>query len=532
MNRVIDMNENENSEEKIFLPEYKADVNYIISNASDSENDVVAMDFPEYSEDFPRIIGEEAYEKEESFVSHKADIYNRNMLKADEDDFIHKERVREEQERLEEEVRQLEDDIKFADFMKKFRTVMLIAAAAAVFIFVIAVVNFTSEDEEEISETVAAMTEIFTTVTSETASEKSSAPVSETEITTQKVIPPEKMPLVPEEGQHYYEDKRISAVIEFTGAESVRCYPKDIYGGTNMVNRDYAYVFFADLSVKNISNKSFDFIPQDMWLRDEHNQAFYPVDYEKTNLTTFNGMTTVDPGEVYTVSMNFVGRFDGSGDSGTMIKEIMYYPHETREYTDDEGMLRKPVNASAAEDLHFINEDMSSLLPEDIQTWLDKQLNGTAITEKVNQPLAPQAGEYSVTTDTMSYCFKITPIDDGNYVQVDLRMQNLTDYARLFYHRDFRLVFADGSDIISRDVSCDKSYLKDVETRNAIKGAVGVTEIYEMPFQYFTMDTDGYGEYTLFFFTGNDSIADITSISFDCSESYGQDKFIQPVSIG
>ena len=340
------------------------------------------------------------------------------------------------------------------------------------------------------------------------------------------------MPLVPEEGQHYYEDKRISAVIEFTGAESVRCYPKDIYGGTNMVNRDYAYVFFADLSVKNISNKSFDFIPQDMWLRDEHNQAFYPVDYEKTNLTTFNGMTTVDPGEVYTVSMNFVGRFDGSGDSGTMIKEIMYYPHETREYTDDEGMLRKPVNASAAEDLHFINEDMSSLLPEDIQTWLDKQLNGTAITEKVNQPLAPQAGEYSVTTDTMSYCFKITPIDDGNYVQVDLRMQNLTDYARLFYHRDFRLVFADGSDIISRDVSCDKSYLKDVETRNAIKGAVGVTEIYEMPFQYFTMDTDGYGEYTLFFFTGNDSIADITSISFDCSESYGQDKFIQPVSIG
>ena len=527
-----DVTEKVNEEEKIFLPEYKEEINYIISNASESENDIVAMDFPEYSEEFPHIIGEEAYEREESFVSHKAEIYNRNMLKADEEDFVHKEHVRQEQERLEEEVRQLEDDIKFAAFMKKFKAAVLIFVAAAAAVLVIAAVNLKSGDEEEIVESITAMTEILTTVTSETTAVTTSEISAETEETTEKIIPPEKMPLVPEEGQHYYEDKRISAVFEFTGAESVRCYPKDIYGGENMRNRDYAYIFFADFSIKNISNKSFDFIPQDMWLRDEFNQGFYLVDYEKTNLTSFNGMETLEPGEIYTASLNFVGRFDGSGKSGTMINEIMYYPHETWAHCDDEGVLREPVNSAVAKDLHFINEDRSSLLPDDIQLWIDKQLNGTAVTEKVNQPLVPQAGEYAVTTDTMSYCFKATPIDGGNYVQVDLRMQNLTDYARLFYHRDFRLVLADGSTLISRDVSCDISYLDDIETGAPIKGAVGATEIYNMPFQYFTMNTDGYGEYILFFFTANENIGDITSISFDCSESYGQDQFMQPVSIG
>lgn len=462
------------------------------SQSENTETDVVKMDFPEYIEDVPRIIGENAYETDGSFALNKVEIYNRNMLKADEDDFVLKEKHREEQQRLNEEAQQLEDDIKFAGFMKKFKAAILTFTAIAAAVFLIAAVNITSEDEKATEPIIAASEppasiQSVETSTPETISAESAVIDSEAATTTEKIITPEKLPLVPEEGQLYFEDENISAVFEITDVKPAKLYARDMYIQFGTDNE--AFVFFGALTLKNISDESFDFIPNKLFLKSSGGQKFRPVAYRDSNLTVYDSFETVDCGEIYSTELNFAGSFKGS----TADIKSAYY--STRNNNGEE-IKESLSNTSIANGIVF--KENKSIITDEIKEKILAQINGDTKRIETKEPLIAETGEEDMTAGGISYCWHASVIDGGNTLRVDMRAKNITDYAEVinidgFSMYPFSYKDADAERIYPYAVSADPS---EIYPNIFLDGS---QSMYHADNAIAAFGEDGYTEFTLFF---------------------------------
>lgn len=446
-----------------------------------AESDIVKMDFPVYSEDFSHIIGESAFEDtEESFYKKKQLIYARNASY------------------LPAVTEKTETEPVYTDAVpqKRFKinkAAAFAAVAVLAAVFMMTLLNFRQTEQVEITEaqTEIVLTEmIVTEVPAVPETEAVTAAETIGEKAEEAVIEPvteEKMPLEPTENQFYFEDENISAVFEITDVKPAKLYARDMYSKFGTDNE--AFVFFGNLTLKNISDESFDFIPQKLFLKSSGGQKFCPVAYYDSNLTVYDSYETVDCGEVYTTELNFAGSFKG----GTADIKSAYYSVRNKNGEADAELLS---NAGLAEGMMFRGEE--SIITDEIKEKLLAQINGDARRNETGTPLIAEAGEEDMTAGGISYCWRANVIDGGNTLRVDMRAKNITDYAEVidisgFSMYPFSYKDADAERIYPYAVSADPSEIYPDNFYDASHSTYCADNAVA------AFGEDGYTEFSLFF---------------------------------
>ncbi|MGN0586229.1 MAG: hypothetical protein ACI4JF_03000 [Oscillospiraceae bacterium] len=480
----------------------------------DCGGDVVSPDFaaemfPEYDE----------HDTAESFAENKDAIYRRNVLIAQETALVEQRKQEETVQLREDKLNEITDNVKFERFSKTMRLALIIVLICCITVAALFFIRSTERKSDVTSEPVeiAAQTDVVTIITTKapvTEAAKTQALTEEIieetveEIAEETAAPMKYDPLVASENQYYFENEKLSATLEFTDIHSARCYwslvkKQDI--------REEDYVLFAEMNVKNVSDEPITFAPQALELMGGSSTYCIdtPISEDGLGVPTAGDPFELAPDTAQTIQLAFV--CDGSE------KEV--YKVSSLEYADFEESC----------------PDMSGLVFADaadgymVQESLLKDLGST---EKLNAPLTPQAGEYSVTTDVMSYCFTVKRSANPNYVIVKMRMQNLTNYARYVHPLRFSLKYINvRGEEYSRsfyDLSCDESLLYKVEVSELSEQIIPEAEgtIYDKP-MYLTMHPDGYAEYT-FYFHVQETDGDIVALEYDAEDAvyeYGQDKF-------
>lgn len=329
----------------------------------------------------------------------------------------------------------------------------------------------------------------------------------ETEVTTEKTVPAEtKKPKQTEaknvlaDNQLEYSDRNFYILMEFTGAELLSYYPK---AARLPLYRDDDYVLHSDIHITNLSEESFDFIPQNIIIygriRNE-SEAMLPLTENDRGLIASDKYYTVEPGETVSFSVDFLGD-----------KLCLEYACEIKydtdiKYTENDIVADDLNNVSAA----YFDITKRSKVKKAVKAALAVQ------SEKDVTPanLTPRDGEYSVNTPKNSYCFTVGSIDDGRYVKVALRLQCLTGEPEKFEPYRFFLTKTGQHRTSAGKWSFDTALANSVPEASE-SGINGVSEaLYSTPMSLF-VHPDGSAEYTMYFFTANDDLSDFYMFSYD-----------------
>lgn len=471
--------------------------------------DVVALDFA--PEPFSEYGGQD---EAESFVENKDTIYRRNVLMAQETALVERRKQEETVQLREEKLNVITENVKFERFSKTMRYAVIIVLISCIALMVSFFIR-NAEHKPEVTDApveIAAQTEAVTIITTK-------APVTDvvkTQAVTEEIVEETAAaikydPLIAAENQYYFENEKLSATLEFTDIHSVRCY-WDIVKKQDIREEDY--VLFAEMCVKNISDEPITVAPQALELMGGSStyRIDTPITEDGLGIPTAGEPFGLAPNTAQTVQLAFV--CNGRQDEVRKVKAL--------EYTDFD------VSCPDMDGLCFGDAGGGYMVQESLLENLGSE-------DKVNAPLNPQAGEYSATTDVMSYCFTVKRSANPNYVIVKMRMQNLTNSARYVHPLRFSLKYqkADGTEYGRNfhDLSCDESLLYDVEV-SEVNIPEAEDTIYDKP-MYLTMQPDGYAEYTFYFFV-QETDGDIVALEYDAEDSvykYGQDKFRVEVDV-
>lgn len=482
----------------------------------DCGGDVVALDFAaeplrEYDES----------DTAESFAENKDTIYRRNVLMAQETALVERRGQEETVQLREDKLNEITENVKFERFSKTMRLALIFALISIIMLMASYFIRNMERKPEVTSAPaeVAVQTEAVTILTTKapvTEKAKTQAVTEEiVEVTAEETAAPMKYdPLIAAENQYYFENEKLSATLEFTDIHSVRCY----FALAKKLNiREEDYILFAEMNVKNISGEPITVAPQALQLMSGSRtyRIGVPISEDGLGVPAAGEPFELAPDTSQTVQLAFI-----CGGKEDEVKKIM-----SLEYTD------YMVSCPDMSGLRFSNAAGGFM----VQEGLLKDLGST---EKVNAPLTPQAGEYSVTTDVMSYCFTVKRSANPSFVIVKMRMQNLTNYARYVHPLRFSLKYqrADGEEggRSFYDLSCDESLLYKVEASELTEQIIPEAEgtIYDKP-MYLTMQPDGYAEYT-FYFHVQESDDNFVALEYDAVDEvyeYGQDKFRVEIDI-
>lgn len=319
--------------------------------------------------------------------------------------------------------------------------------------------------------------------------------IEETEVTTslETTVTTEAIRAPLKENQVEYNDKKINVLIEFTGVESLKFYPK-VADLTDY--RDTDYVLHSDIQITNYTDESFDFIPQKLIIYSQR-ENLKALTHTDKGLISSDGFYTIGAGETIAFSVDFIGN-EKSLDE---VEKIKYLP-DVHFYTN---------NVDPSE---LNNVDVADKFIIDKRTVLKNAVaaarnpSSAAIPDK----LTPTDNEYSVNTYNYSYCFSAESINDGTYIKVKMRLQSLTGKAEYFNPRKFILT---GKRDIKKTASIwsfDTSLVSDLPEKEYIEGESEA--LYGCPFEL-ALHKDGSAEYTMYFFTANESVDDFYMFSYD-----------------
>lgn len=364
--------------------------------------------------------------------------------------------------------------------------------------------SFTETAEDTSFSHTAAVSEMSA---SETESITFSFAVTETEMLSEKeetTAPSETAEAVTEklsDNQLEYKDKNLSVLMEFTGAEELKYYPKAVKLSEYSDNE---YVLHSRFTVTNLSDKSFDLIPQKMIIYGRHKDSRWdmmPITRSDTGLVAADNYYTVEPEESVEFALDFVGK----RQCIEYANEIRYAYIVKRSYENiDYEALN---NVTAAE-----NFQISDRLA--VQKAVSAALDVQAENSSEPRPLTPIEGEYSVTTPKNSYCFTVESINDGAYIKLSLRLQCLTGEAEVFEPNKFRLTRKGDHSIFPHWWSFDAELVEKLPEREEISGVSD--PVYNYPFELY-IRPDATAEYVMYFFTSNDDIGDYYMFSYEGS---------------
>ena len=286
------------------------------------------------------------------------------------------------------------------------------------------------------------------------------------------------------ENQLEYSGRNIYILMEFTGAESLKFYPRAV--NLSLYRDDY-FVLHSKITVTNISKKSFDFIPQKMVIHGGNKNSggsMIPISATDTGLVASDSYYTVGAGETVSFDADFVGNEICIDHA----YRIIYQTYGHRDY--NEINAEELNNASAAE-FEITKRSMVKNAIRAARSF--KESRDSALSA-----LTPREGEYSVLTHKNSYCFTVEPIVDGKYIKVVLRIQCLTGEPETFRPHRFKLYTATDHNSPYRwnfDASLASSK---PEIKNDMEGINDT--LYDAPFEL-SVGADGSAEYTMYFYS-------------------------------
>lgn len=336
-----------------------------------------------------------------------------------------------------------------------------------------AAVSSAAESSERVSETVSERASV-TFASAETEPPETETTQSETE----------KTAVVLAENQLEYSSKNFYLLMEFTGAESLQYYPRAL----NLSKyRDDDFVLHSKFTITNLSDESFDFIPQKMALygRNNYDSGFMlPISARDTGLTASDGYCTIEAGETVSFDVDFVGD-EVCLDYANKIAYSVIGFREPNNVDPDELN-----NASAAE----FEITKRSTVKNAVRAAKDHHGENT----DAPSALVPKEGEYSVLTHKNSFCFTAEPVSDGKYIKVVLRVQCLTGEPEIFNPRRFKLYrTADEYSVADRwnfDTLLAGGTIPEI--KNDLEGVSGT--LYDKPWEL-SVRSDGSAEYTMYF---------------------------------
>lgn len=360
--------------------------------------DVVALDFA--AEPMPEYI---EHDTAESFAENKDTIYRRNVLIAQETAIVEQQKQEETVQLRQEKVNEIMENVRFERFSKTMRYTLIIVLLSCIAVVGSFFIRRIEGNTNVIPAEIAAQTDVATIITTK-------APVTEaakTQAVTEEIVEETAAavkydPLMAAENQYYFENEKLSATLEFTDIHSVRCY----FGLVKKQDiREEDYVLFAEMCVKNISEEPITVAPQALQLMGGSStyRIDTPITEEGLGVPAAGESFELAPDTSQTVQLAFI--CNGREGEERKVKSL--------EYTDFD------VSCPDMDGLSFADAEGGYIVQESL-------LENLGSTAKVNAPLTPQAGEYSVTTDVMSYCFTVKRSTNPDYVIVKMRMQNLT----------------------------------------------------------------------------------------------------------
>ena len=295
------------------------------------------------------------------------------------------------------------------------------------------------------------------------------------------------------ENQLDYKGRNFYLLMEFTGAESLKYYPKAVNPSKY---RGDEYVLHSKFTITNLSKESFDFIPQEIIIYGRHKNdsaAMMPITARDTGLVASDGYYTVEAGDTVSFDVDFVGK-EVCIDYAY---KILYTAKGIREPNNVDADELNNVSAAEFEITKRIKVKNAVKAARNFQE------------EKIGVPeaLVPREGEYSVLTHKNSYCFTAEPVVDGRYIKIALRIQCLTGKPETFNPRKFKLYSKSGDHEYAYRWSFDPLLVKMFSNNADEKKLEGISEtLYDTPWELFVR-SDGSAEYTMYFSTSYDTDA-------------------------
>lgn len=286
------------------------------------------------------------------------------------------------------------------------------------------------------------------------------------------------------ENQLEYSGRNIYILMEFTGVESLKFYPRAV--NLSMYRND-DFVLHSKITVTNTSKKSFDFIPQKMILygrNKNRTETMIPISANDTGLVASDGYYTVKAGETVSFDADFVG-------DEMCIDYACKIRYNTDGHRDHNDINAKELNNASAAEFEITKR-------VDIKNAVKAARNFKKSSTSAPSALTPREGEYSVLTHKNSYCFTAEPIVDGKYIKVVLRIQCLTGEPETFRPHRFKLYTANDHSSPYRwnfDTTLASS---EPEIKNDMEGITDT--LYAAPFGL-SVRADGSAEYTMYFYS-------------------------------
>lgn len=339
---------------------------------------------------------------------------------------------------------------------------------------------------------VTSVSEISGTVSGRSAVTFASAETEKTETTIPETEEAETVftEIQLAENQLDHKGRDFYLLMEFTGAEPLKYYPKAINPSKY---RGDEYVLHSKFTITNLSKKSFDFIPQKVIIYGRHKNdsaAMIPITARDTGLVASDGYYTVEAGDTVSFDVDFVG------------KEVCIdYAHKMLYTTKG---IREPNNVDAAELNNVSAAEFEITKRIKVKNAVKAAKNLQEEKNGVPEALVPREGEYSVLTHKNSYCFTAEPVVDGRYVKIALRVQCLTGKPETFEPRKFKLYSKSGDREYVYRWSFDPLLVKMLSGNSDEKELEGVSEtLYDTPWELYVR-SDGSAEYTMYFSTPYD----------------------------
>lgn len=286
-------------------------------------------------------------------------------------------------------------------------------------------------------------------------------------------------------GENFY------LLMEFTGAEPIEYYPRAVLPSKY---RGDEYVLHSKFTITNLSEKSFDFIPQKIVIygRNKNNRnAMMPISERDTGLVASDGYYTVDAGDTVSFDVDFVG------------KEVCI-DYACKILYNADG-IREPNNVDSEQLNNVSAAEFEITKRNKVKNAVRAARNFGEAKKSVPDELVPAEGEYSVLTHKNSYCFTAEPVNDGRYIKIAVRIQCLTGKPEIFDPRKFRLyISADEYDDVyawSFDPLLAKMFSSNADKTITLVGVDG--SFYDTPWELYVR-ADGTAEYTMYFVNSYD----------------------------
>lgn len=293
----------------------------------------------------------------------------------------------------------------------------------------------------------------------------------------------------PAENVLYFGNKNAVITMEFTGAESLMYYPDML---VYQKYRESDYVLHATVTVENLSDKSFDFIPQ-KFIISAHSGGgtgvLCPVTENTDFLVVSDKYYSVGAGEQISVNVDFIGTRKTMENAD----KIVYYP-EIHRYNN--------IDAKELDNAFFLKR-LCTEKRYDVSRAVGMALE---ITDNAALPyqFVPSDGDYVINTEKCSYCIDIDRVrPDGyieDYIRADVKVRSLSG-AQKFVPNGFRLVRADGKLIAPSQYCFDSSLAESPKEFETITIEGEKVIFMEYPFELY-VHSDGTAEYYFFYRDG------------------------------